>query len=74
MTSSILDLPTVGTFSVIAPSLGVSPSAVAFIGRTLRGELAKTKRYERVPNGDRNANGFHNLLILKTTVADGRKF
>ena len=32
-------------------------------------ELAKTKRYERVfRDGDRNANGVHNLLLLKTTV------
>ena len=32
-------------------------------------ELAKTKQYERVfRDGDRNANGVHNLLILKTTV------
>jgi hypothetical protein len=31
-------------------------------------ELVKTKRYERVfRDGDRNANGVHNLLILKTT-------
>jgi hypothetical protein len=32
-------------------------------------ELAKTKRYGRVfRDGDRNANGVHNLLILKITV------
>ena len=32
-------------------------------------ELAKTKRYGRVfRDGDRNANGVHTLLILKTTV------
>jgi len=55
--------------TVEAGDVNISPDFEVAIYENLLKELAKTKRYERVfRDGDRNANGVHNLLILKTTV------
>jgi len=49
--------------------VNIGPDFKVAIYENLLKELAKTKRYERVfRDGDRKANGVHNLLILKTTV------
>jgi hypothetical protein len=49
--------------------VSMDPAFKVAIYENLLKELAKTKRFGRVfRDGDRNANGVHNLLILKTTV------
>ena len=55
--------------TVESGDVNIGPDFKVAIYENLLKELAKTKRYERVfRDGDRNANGVHNLLILKTTV------
>ena len=53
--------------TVESGDVNVGPDLRVAIYENLLNELAKTKRYEHVvPDGDRNANGLHDLLILKT--------
>src|SRR5260370_29777201 len=55
--------------TVESGDVNIGPDFKVAIYENLLKELAKTRRYERVfRDGDRNANGVHNLLILKTTV------
>ena len=55
--------------TVESGDVNIGPDFKVAIYENLLKELARTKRYERVfRDGDRNANGVHNLLILKTTV------
>jgi len=55
--------------TVESGDVNIGPDFKVAIYENLLKELAKTKRYERVfRDGDRNANGVHNLLILKTTI------
>jgi hypothetical protein len=55
--------------TVESGDVNIGPDFKVAIYENLLKELARTKRYERVfRDGDRNANGVHTLLILKTTV------
>ena len=56
----------------IEPSnVNIGPAFRVAIYENLLKELAKTKQFEKVLRyGDRNANGFPDLLILKTTVEE----
>jgi hypothetical protein len=55
--------------TVEAGDVNIGPDFKVAIYENLLNELAKTRRYGRVfREGDRNASGVHDLLILKTIV------